>query len=46
MHAAERGEDAAEGMGRFGKSPEHMTCYKVGAYRTLVFSCEKTKRRC
>jgi len=46
IHAAGIGEGAAEDMGRFVKSLEHMTCYKVGVYRALVFSCEITKRRC
>jgi len=46
IHAASRGEGTAEDMGRFGKLLEHVTCYIVGAYRALVFSCEITERYC
>jgi len=40
------GEGATDDMGGSGKSLEHTTCYKVGTYRALAFSCEITKRRC
>ena len=41
----ERGVVTAEEMGKFGKSLEHMPCYKVDAHTALVFSCEITEIR-
>jgi hypothetical protein len=45
-HAAGRGKGTAKDMDRFGISLEHVTCYILGAYRALVFSCGITERRC